>query len=392
MEAATGTGKTLAYLAPALLSGRRVVVSTGTKALQEQLFHKDLPFLQEHWHRPFKAQLLKGRRNYLCKLRYEEMLHNPRFRAPEDAKHWPVIQDWYEGTQTGDRAEVPGLPDDWPSWADLSVGSEACKGSRCKHYDSCFVTQARKEAAEAEIIVVNHHLFFADLALRQHGFAEILPEYDAVIFDEAHHLEEVASNYFGVEISNWRVTELNNDIRRAMESEGAHDKDLEATLRSRSASAAPASLRCMAFGLYEGRYPIDEVRQGPQAAKIEDAHRKFGVALTDLERELKRFAGASELSERLAERAAQLKFDVEEVLAAADERYTYFMELRDRGVYLTAAPIDLAEIFQKRLLAQHDTLIFTSATLATGGTSPTSSSAWASSLIESGARARRSRR
>lgn len=366
VEAATGTGKTLAYLVPALLSGRRVVVSTGTKALQEQLFHKDIPFLAQHWHEPVRAVLLKGRRNYLCKLRYQEMLHNPRFRGPQDAAHWNTIQEWFTSTETGDRAEISGLPDDFKTWADLSVGSEACKGSKCKHYENCFVTQARKQAAEAQVIVVNHHLYFADLALRQHGFAEILPEYDAVVFDEAHHLEEVASNYFGVEVSNWRVSELVNDIRQAMRSEDVHDEDLEKRLRT-VGQRGTSFFTLMAFGLYEGRYPIEEVTSGRQEAKIADAHREMGVALTELERDLRRFAGASELSERLAERAAQLKFDVDALLAADDERYTYFMEIRDRGVYLNAAPIDLAEIFQQRLLSRQDTIVFTSATLATGG-------------------------
>ncbi len=366
VEAATGTGKTVAYLIPALMSGRRVVVSTGTKALQEQLFHKDIPLLSEHWSGEFDAVLLKGRRNYLCKLRYEEMLHNPRFRGSDDARHWDVIKTWFQATETGDRAEIPGLPDDYPTWADLSVGSEACKASKCKHYESCFVTQARRRATEADIIVVNHHLFFADLALRQDGYAEILPEYDAVIFDEAHHLEEVASNYFGIEVSNWRVNELVNDIRNAVESEAVHDDDLEAKLKS-TTQRGTSFFTLLGFGLYEGRYALGHVLKGQQKERIEEAHREFAVALTELQSELKRFAGASELSERLAARAAQFKFDVDELMQADDERFTYFMELRDRGVFLQAAPIDLAEIFQRRLLAQHDTLVFTSATLATGG-------------------------
>ncbi|MEC9443325.1 MAG: ATP-dependent DNA helicase [Myxococcota bacterium] len=364
VEAATGTGKTLAYLIPALLSGKTVVVSTGTKALQEQLIDKDIPRLAKHWHTDFSAVLLKGRRNYLCKMRYGEMLMNPRFRAAKDSTYWGRIKEWVEVTDTGDRADIAGLPDDFQTWADLSISSEACKGSKCKFYESCFVTQARKTASEARVIVVNHHLFFADLALRQHGYAEILPEYDAVIFDEAHHLEEVASQYFGIEVSNWRITELANDIRKTMESEDVMDAELEKVLKTLG-QRGNSFFTLMAFGLYEGRYPISHILKGLQKDRIEEAHRLMGVALTELEQELKRFKDKVEITERLSERAADLKFEIDELLAANDERYTYFMEIRDRGVFLHAAPIDLAEIFKTRLLDKQSTLVFTSATLST---------------------------
>lgn len=367
IEAATGTGKTLAYLVPALLSGKRVVVSTGTKALQEQLFHKDIPLLGSCWHKPFNAVLLKGRRNYICKMRVQEMMLNPRFRAASDAHQWGVIREWYAKTETGDRADVPGLPDDYATWADLSVGSEACKGAKCKYYESCFVTQARKQAAEAEIIVVNHHLFFADLALRQQGYAEVIPDYDAVIFDEAHHLEEIASNYFGTQVSNWRVNELIQDIKHALSEEDISDDDLEARLKTLN-QRGTSFFTLLAFGLYEGRYPIGEVLSGPQASRIDDSRGQFAVALTELERELKRFATKIEMTERLVERTSQLKFDLDELIEASDERYTYFMEVRDRGVFLNAAPIDLGELFQTKLYAEEKTLVFTSATLSTGGT------------------------
>lgn len=367
VEAATGTGKTLAYLIPALLSGKTVVVSTGTKALQEQLFHKDIPLLARHWHESFDAVLLKGRRNYICKQRYGEMLFNPRFRTAQDVEHWATIKTWYEHTETGDRADIKGLPDDYPTWADLSISSDACLGSKCKHYDSCFVTHARKRASEAKIVVVNHHLYFADLALRQNGYAEILPEYDAVIFDEAHHLEQVASGYFGMEVSNWRITELVSDIRKTMQAEDALDADLESQLKT-IGQRGTSFFTLLAFGLYEGRYPIANILTGHQKERIEEAHRLFGVAMTELEQELKRFGQKFEISERLSDRATDLKFEIDAILAANDERYTYFMELRDRGVFLNAAPIDLAEIFKKRLLEKEPTLIFTSATLATNDT------------------------
>ena len=366
VEAATGTGKTLAYLVPALLSGRRVVISTGTKALQEQLFEKDIPTLAAHWPKEIKAVLLKGRRNYLCKMRFEEMLFNPVFRSASDVKHWPRIKAWAEETERGDRAEIEGLPDDYPSWAELSVGSEACLGARCEHYESCFVTKMRKAAVEADLLVVNHHLFFADLAIKQDGFGEVIPEHDAVVFDEAHHLEQIASNYFGMECSNWRLSELIADLKRAIETEkaGASDASLNKVMK-RVTQRASSFFAMLSFGRYEGRFPLQEVLQGDQRERIEEAYKLFSTGLSELERELKRFAGSSEVSERLAERAADVKFDVARLIACDDEKYIYFMEIRERGVFLTAAPIDLAELFQKRLLRDHDTLVFTSATLST---------------------------
>ena len=364
VEAATGTGKTLAYLAPALLSGKRVVVSTGTKALQEQLFHKDIPFLTKHWPKPFKAVLLKGRRNYLCQVRMDEMLLSPRFRGAHDAKHWERILAWARQTTTGDRAEISGLPDDYATWQDLSVSSEGCQGSKCKHYEACYVTQARRAAQEAQVIVVNHHLFFADLALREHSFAELLPEYDAVIFDEAHHLEDVASAYFGMQLSNFRLSELIADIRLTLSRDALVDAPLDATLKQLGVCGT-SLFTLMAFGRYEGRYPLAEILKGGQRDKIQEAHRLLAASLTDVERELKRFHQRVEMAERLGARSAELKFELDAMMKADDPRYTYLFEIKDRGVFMQAAPVDLAEIFERRLLRHHDTLIFTSATLST---------------------------
>lgn len=366
VEAATGTGKTLAYLVPALLSGKRVVVSTGTKALQEQLFQKDIPFLAKHWHRPISAVLLKGRRNYACKMRVQELVFNPKFRSPSDASYWPTILEWYKTTESGDRAEIRGLPDDYPTWQDLSIGGDACLGSKCKYYDSCFVTKARKDAQEADLIVVNHHLFFADLSLRQDSYAEILPEFDVVIFDEAHHLEDVAGSYFGTHISNLLISDLIGDLRRLFQAEGVHDAEADRSIKA-VATHGTSLFTLLAFALPEGRYDMVDVLAGPQAGPIQTARHEFSQALSALERDLKRITGVVEATRRLAERAAELKFDVEFVLRADDPRYTYFFDIRERGVFAQAAPIDLARLFRERLLNRHDTIVFTSATLATGG-------------------------
>lgn len=367
VEAATGTGKTLAYLVPALRSQKRIVISTGTKALQEQLFEKDIPLLAQIWPKQFDAVLLKGRRNYLCKLRLEDMLMNPRFRTHADAKYWSDIHSWAARTETGDRAEITGLPDDYATWMDLSVSSEGCRSSKCKHYEHCHVTHARRRAQEANLIVVNHHLFFADLALRDTGFAEILPEFDAVIFDEAHHLEEIASNYFGQEVSNYTLSELVHDIRQAIKDEGMSDDESEQQLRQITTHGT-SLFTLLAFGLYEGRYPLKEALQGSQKSKVEEIHIELAKDLTALARRLSHFAGSGELSERLKERVARVKFELDALMKADDERYTYMLEVRDRSVLMQAAPIDLAELFRERLLKKHDTVVFTSATLSTGHT------------------------
>lgn len=366
VEAATGTGKTLAYLIPALLSGKRVVVSTGTKALQEQLFFKDVPFVTEHWHEEIKAVLLKGRKNYLCKLRFDSMKQSPSFRTREDAQLWPKIISWANQTEHGDRAEIDGLPDDWPTWNDLSVGAEACLGTDCPFYENCFVTKARREATTARLIVVNHHLFFADLALKDAGYGELLPAYDAVIFDEAHHLESVATSYFGIQLSNYRFLELVRDIERAIEDEGLDDADaLESALATLD-KAQKTFLSDITFGCYDGSYELEEHLNGPVGEMIGESFEKLQQALRDVERESKKSA-VFDTHPRFTERAAEILGDLQFVMRHRDPKYVYFLEIRQNGRFLQAMPIDLAELLRRKLLETHDTMVFTSATLSTGG-------------------------
>lgn len=365
VEAATGTGKTLAYLVPALLSGKRVIVSTGTKALQEQLFYRDIPFLAEHWHEEVDAVLLKGRRNYLCKLRFESMKMNPTFRSREDAALWPRIISWANHTESGDRAEIEGLPDDWPSWADLSVGAESCLGSDCPHFDACHVTRARRRASTARLIVVNHHLFFADLSLKDGGFGELLPPYDAVIFDEAHHLESVATSYFGIELSNFRFTELTGDIRRALDDESLDEDAVEDAIKALD-NAAKTFLSNITIGLYDGRYELAAHLEGKGGGLVGDSQRELLDALRDTERAVSK-STLAETHPRLAERPAEIASDLRFLMNHSDPKFVYFLEVRGGGRFLLAMPIDLADLMRKKLLETHDTMVFTSATLSTGG-------------------------
>jgi ATP-dependent DNA helicase DinG len=226
VEAGTGTGKTLAYLIPAALDGKRVVISTGTKTLQEQLFFKDVPFIQEKLGFSFKASFMKGRNNYLCRRRFELFSRQPLLKALEEVSHFQALKKWAGRTKTGDRAELKELPEDLGLWNEVCASSDACLGQGCKFFDRCFITRLRQEAAGSDMVIVNHHLFFADLAVRLRGYGEVLPRYEAVIFDEAHQLEEVATHYFGTTVSNYRFEELARDIRREMTAAKSRDEIL----------------------------------------------------------------------------------------------------------------------------------------------------------------------
>ena len=211
VEAGTGTGKTMAYLVPALLSGRRVVISTGTKALQEQLYFRDVPFLEGAFGKKLRVCYMKGRNNYACRQKIYDQADQPALSGLEEYADFQVIRDWEQSTETGDRAEIRTLPEQSGAWAKIDARTELCAGPKCKQYERCFITLMHQRAAEADIVIVNHHLFFADLALRRSEVAQILPNYDAVIFDEAHEIEDTAGNYFGFAISTWKVQELRRD-------------------------------------------------------------------------------------------------------------------------------------------------------------------------------------
>jgi ATP-dependent DNA helicase DinG len=211
VEAGTGTGKTLAYLLPAICSGRRVVISTATKSLQEQLYQKDIPFLQKHFAPELKVAVMKGRSNFLCRAKLHQMADQPVLKGMEEMEEFRQIQDWSKLTETGDRAELSFLPDDSELWTRMDARRDTCTGQKCPEFRECFITAMQQRAKEADLIIVNHHLFFADLALKQDDFGSILPEYSAVVFDEAHEMEDVASDYFGRQISNYRFEELARD-------------------------------------------------------------------------------------------------------------------------------------------------------------------------------------
>src|SRR5437870_8856073 len=246
IEAGTGTGKTLAYLLPALLHGRRILVSTGTKTLQDQIFYKDIPLLERVMGRPIRAAYLKGRNNYLCRLKLET-LHAEGLFSSRELRRFQSILDWAQETETGDQAELGSVGEDSDLWARMDARRDRCLGTKCKDYERCFLTLMRQKAMEADIVVVNHHLFFADLAIRKSSdAAAILPDYSAVIFDEAHDLEDIATDYFGFHVSNFRLSEFIHDATKL-------DEDVSAVARASERFFNGFAL------LRDGRHPVENL-------------------------------------------------------------------------------------------------------------------------------------
>ncbi len=339
IEAGTGTGKTLAYLLPALLHGRRILVSTGTKTLQDQIFYKDIPLLESIVGRPIQAAYLKGRNNYLCRLKLET-LHAEGLFSARELRTFTSILDWAQQTETGDRAELGSAGEDSTLWSRMDARRERCLGTKCKDYDRCFLTLVRQKAMEADIVVVNHHLFFADLAIRKSDVAAILPDYSAVIFDEAHDLEDVATDYFGFHVSNYRLAEFIHDARK-----------LEADVDVVS-HASERFFNGFAL-LREGRHPLP---------KLDGIDSLIG-ALQEARREIKQKKDFSGEYETLARRAGELQSELEIFRSGDLQNYVSWIERRDRGIFLEACPIDVSGMLTERLFTRVPTCVLTSATL-----------------------------
>jgi ATP-dependent DNA helicase DinG len=376
-EAGTGTGKTLAYLVPAILSRHRVLISTGTKNLQEQIFFKDLPVLRDSLGIPFSATYMKGRGNYLCLHRFADLRDNG-MHSHDESHCIRLIDDWRKGTDTGDRSEIEDLPEDLPFWNDISASAENCIGADCPQYHDCFVTKMRQRAAESDVVIVNHHLLCADAAVRQNAFGEVIPSCEYAIVDEAHQLEDVATQYFGVAVSNYRVDDLARDIDKAIAARLISDPDREheirhgvERLRDRSRSFFGA-LQMMRFepGAGSGGPSGGESRVRVRAQQLtgmwEDAGGLTG-ALQALEADLSLAPDASEDVLALARRASELKVNINFLMRADDPTYVYFLEARGRGTFLRAAPIDVSDIVREVLLDRMKATVLTSATLAVDG-------------------------
>ncbi|MET0284100.1 MAG: ATP-dependent DNA helicase [Polyangiales bacterium] len=358
VEAGTGTGKTLAYLVPAILSGKKVVVSTGTKTLQEQIFLRDLPLLERHLDHPVSAAMMKGLGNYLCLRRYSELMASPELDHLHAPRALTQLRNFRLRTQTGERSELE-LPEDSPLWAEVASGSDTRIGQRCPHYEACFVTKMRRQAEDAQILVVNHHLFFADLALRGPHGGSAIPDYDAVIFDEAHQIEGVVTEFFGVRVSSARVQALIREAERSLRALGALDQ----VLPSSTAVLASASefFSSLPRELDTGR------RLLPRGALDSQAHtlQGFDAALEALAGEAKARAHESENVVQLFKRITRMR---EDLAVVSEQRGTHvnWTETRGARTAIGASPVDIGDVLRERMFDRAVTAVFTSATLTTG--------------------------
>ena len=384
-EAGTGTGKTLAYLVPAVLSRQRVLVSTGTKNLQEQIFFKDLPVLRDALGIPFTSTYMKGRGNYLCLHRfdaYRDRVAPSGFghvdatfgRAPNDALSIRIIDEWRRDTLTGDRAEIEDLPEDLPFWKDIAATTENCIGAECPQHHECFITRMRQRAAESDIVIVNHHLLCADAAVRQSEYGEVIPACSYAVVDEAHQLEDVATQYFGLAISNYRLDDLARDVDRAVGANQVPDREAAMGLREAADRLRERSREFFA-ALQMTRFEVPGVGGSDNRVRVGSAQMlkvvEEGAALISAVEALEAgIALARDVPEDVlaaGRRAAAIRTDLSFLLRADDAGFVYYIEVRGRGVFLRGAPIDVSAIVRELLLDRMKATILTSATLTVDG-------------------------
>ena len=357
-EAGTGTGKTFAYLIPALLSGGKVIVSTGTKTLQDQLYTRDLPAVRDALKVPVTVAMLKGRANYVCHFHLERAANEGRFVSREDAGYVHIIRNFMENSSTGDKAELTEVPENATIWPSVTSTRDNCMGQECNYYKDCFVMEARKRALAADVVVVNHHLFFADVMLRDEGVAELLPSANTVIFDEAHQLPEVAGLFFGEDVSTSQLLELARDAEAEYITTA---KDCPAL--QEAANKLEKSVRDFRLVFaYEGsRMPVQKAL----------ALKNFDTAYAEMQEKLKALTDVLETQaardpalENCWQRGAALMVQLQRWLGAENANLVRWVEVFTQSVQLHATPLSVAEGFGKQLNAQPRAWIFTSATLA----------------------------
>jgi len=361
VEAGTGTGKTFAYLVPALLSGKRVIVSTGTKNLQDQLYHRDLPRVCEALGVHVKTALLKGRANYLCRHRLEQVEHEGRLASRAEVQDLVRVKAWAQRTASGDIAELGAVPEQAGIWPRVTSNTDNCLGNQCPDFDRCFVVKARREAQDADLLVVNHHLLFADLAIKREGFGEILPGAQAFVLDEAHQVPELAGQFFGESISSRQMLEIEHDaLREAAEVQGA--KAAVAAVGQRLDSILKALRLALGDGKARGPWPrrLDEppVRDGMAALRA--ALETLAKTLAPLEETSVGLAGCKARAELALGKLARLA-------EPPETGFVHWYELSERGFNLSITPLDVAEVLAAFREGTGASWIFTSATLSLAG-------------------------
>jgi ATP-dependent DNA helicase DinG len=359
IEAGTGTGKTLGYLVPLVLSGKKAVISTGTKNLQEQIIFKDIPLLGKARGKDVDAMMMKGRKNYLCLHRYHQYFSRPKLGEQEIKRK---MDRWRTDTTFGDFAELAWMREDDPLRDALSSSSEQCLGAECLHWGECFLNRLRQNALQAQIVIVNHHLFFADLMVKKGGFGEIIPRFQVAVFDEAHALEEVATTYFGKSISTNQLLELANDLEKELDHlHGGKRKEIQKRLEMiRSGSER-------LWGLFGEEADRGRLSNGTMKAMERGACHEITRAL-GLIHEKSGFEGSGTASDQtLADRAGDLRDKLDGILTTRDPGWLKWYEKRKKTLVIHASPLDISQSMKESLYEKVKTLVFTSATLSTGG-------------------------
>jgi ATP-dependent DNA helicase DinG len=361
VEAGTGTGKTFAYLVPALLSGRKVIISTGTRHLQDQLFHRDLPTVQSALAVPVNAALLKGRANYLCHHRLDTTRTEGRLTSRQQLGQLENIFDWSGRTRSGDIAELSGIPEDAPIWPRVTSTADNCLGQQCEWLQKCHVIQARRAAQDADLVVINHHLLCADLALKEEGFGELLPGVDAFIIDEAHQLPETAARFFGVTLSSRQLQELAQDsiseyVRETAEQEGLPDT-------ARTVERALLGVR-LSMGKGEQRSPWSKLANDQELIERLNRLRK---SLAELSGELGQQAGRSRGLDNCYQRAVKLQSVLVQTTEKPPENTIHWFETWRQSFRINLTPLDVADNFSSHRQELPSRWVFTSATLSVNG-------------------------
>jgi ATP-dependent DNA helicase DinG len=378
VEAGTGTGKTLAYLIPAVAAAlgnkKRIIISTGTKNLQEQLMKKDIPFLQEILPKKFSAEYMKGRSNYACLYRIAKAENQPILEGLDEMDHFEEVRHWAKETTVGDRSELVNLPENISFWSRINAKSETCIGQKCPEFEPCFITRMRERADGADVIIVNHHLFFADLNVRGNQYGRVIPDYGAVIFDEAHLIEDIAADYFGFQVSSFQIDELARDTDQLPITDSIVTRDLTKHAAKILGLSEQFWVRFTQARGQDGRYPLlpeafnDRNRDGEkEPSPLGDAYFALDGALQRLETAIDAYSEKMPEAESLVRRIRQTRFDLDFIVTQAESNYVYWLEKRGKGMFLRASPIDVSQLLREKLFEKVDTCILTSATLAANG-------------------------
>ena len=361
VEAGTGTGKTFAYLVPALLSKGKSIISTGTKALQEQLYHRDLPTMLKALERGRPVSLLKGRANYLCRYRMELHLKQADTVLEKDLQaDLVIVKRWSNRTDSGDVGELTELGEESRIYPFVTSNVDNCLGKDCPDYEDCYLLKARKKAQEADVVVINHHLFFADMAIKDTGFGELLPEADTFIFDEAHQLPDVATLYFGTSLSTRQLMELGNDVEVAYRTEASDQAQL-GKAGARLAQAAQDLRLCLPRDPSKGNW-----REQMQASDIQTAIKRLSEDLSFLFDVLKLALGRGNLIDQCWERCSQYINQLKVICNTQEAGNSYWFETTPRHLTMHLTPLDIASRFEDFMAQQHASWVFTSATLKVG--------------------------